>query len=66
MALRFRGRKALRLGPRWLHVALNFTERGFTSWGIRIGRYGHNFTRGAHSLDTPGWGGLRWGGGRRR
>lgn len=30
--------------------------------GIRIGPWTHNFTRRTHSLDTPGLGGLRWGG----
>lgn len=62
MALRYRARKTFRLGP----LFFNFTQSGFTSWGIRIGLWTHNFTRRTHSLDTPGLGGLRWGGRRRR
>lgn len=52
--MRFRARKTLRLGP----LFWTFTERGFSSWGIRIGRLRHNFTRSTSSIDTPGPGGF--------
>ena len=60
--MRFRGRKTVRLGP----VRLHFTERGFSSWGVRIGPWGWNAKTRKHSLDTPGFGGVTWGGRRRR
>lgn len=61
MSPRFRGRKVLRLGPFYV----NLTQSGFASWGIKIGRYTRNFTRGTSSLDTPGFGSVHWGGRRR-
>lgn len=51
--MRFRARKTFRLGPLRFH----FTQRGFTSWGIKIGRFSHNFTRRTSHVDTPGLGG---------
>lgn len=59
--MRFRARKALRLGP----LRLNFTQRGLSSWGLRVGRWSWNAKTGEHSVDTPGWGGVRFGGRRR-
>ncbi|GAA1251743.1 hypothetical protein GCM10009609_13850 [Pseudonocardia aurantiaca] len=60
--MRFRARKTFRLGP----LFFTFTQRGFSSWGIRIGRFTRNFTRGSTSIDTPGPGGLHSTGRRKR
>lgn len=59
--VKFRARKTLRFGP----VFFTFTQNGFSSWGIRIGPFTRNFTRSTSSLNTPGIGGLHWGGRRR-
>lgn len=58
--MKFRARKTIRVGPLRFH----FTERGYSSWGIKVGPYSRNFTRGTWAFDTPGPGGVR-GGGRR-
>lgn len=58
--MKFKARKTFRLGP----LYFNFTQRGFTSWGIRIGPWSRNVTRGTWTVDTPGPGSLH--GGRRR
>lgn len=62
MGIRFRARKTIRLGPLRLH----FTEHGYTGWSLKVWRWTYSHTTGAHSFDTPGPGGLHWGGGRRR
>lgn len=54
MGMRFRFRKRLRLWPFYVVI----TQRGFSSWGIHIWRWTHNFTRNTHSFDTPGPGAL--------
>jgi hypothetical protein len=59
--MRFRARKTFRLGP----VFFVFTQSGFSSWGIRIGPWTHNITRGTHTIDTPGPGSLHSRGRRR-
>lgn len=61
MGWTFRARKTFRLGP----LFATFTQRGFASWGVRLGPITHNFTRRSTSVDTPGPGGIRrkWGGG---
>lgn len=56
--MRFRARKTIRFGP----LYFNFTQRGFTSWGIRVGPFSRNFTRGTSVIDTPGPGSLHFGG----
>lgn len=61
MTPRFRARKTFRIGP----LYFNFSTRGFTSWGIRVGPWSKNFTRGTWALDTPGPGSVH-GGGRKR
>lgn len=53
----FRARKQLRFGP----IFVNLTQRGFASWGFKIGRWTKNMTRGTTTLDTPGPGSLHWG-----
>lgn len=58
MSPRFRARKRIRLGP----IYLIFTEHGFSSWGVQVGPYSRNFTRGSSSFDTPGPGSVQWGG----
>lgn len=52
--MRFRARKTFRFGP----FFASFTQSGFSSWGIRIGPWTHNVTRGTNSIDTPGPGSL--------
>lgn len=60
--MRFRARKTFRLGP----IFFTFTQNGWSSWGIRIGPFTHNFTRNTSTIDTPGIGSLHFGGRRRR
>jgi hypothetical protein len=43
-------RKTFRIGP----FRLNFTERGFTSWSIRIGPFNWNSRTRKPSADLPG------------
>jgi hypothetical protein len=47
-------RKPIIIGTRHLHLRFNFTLKGFTSWGFKIGPWTHNVTRGKDSLDLPG------------
>jgi hypothetical protein len=60
--MRFHARRTFRLGP----LFFSFTERGFSSWGVRLGRYAYNVTHRTSSFDTPGVGGLRHRHGARR
>lgn len=60
--MKFRARKTFRFGP----LYFNFTHRGFSSWGIRIGPITHNFTRKTSTIDTPGPGGFHHQHGRNR
>lgn len=60
--MRFRARKTVRLGP----LFFTFTQSGFSSWGVKVGAFTHNFTRGSSTVDTPGPGSVHWGGRRRR
>ena len=46
----FKVRKTVRLGPLRLH----FTQRGFSSWGIKVGRLTWNARTGKTTVDTPG------------
>lgn len=56
--MKFRARKHIKLGP----ITINLTERGFSSWSIKIGRYSWNSrTRKSH-FDTPGPGSIEFGG----
>lgn len=48
MGLMFRKRK--KIGP----LILNFTENGFSSWSIKIGRWSWNSKARAHRVDLPG------------
>lgn len=42
--------KTLRLGPFRVHL----TERGFSSWSIKVGRWSWNSRTRRHTVDTPG------------
>lgn len=56
--MRFRARKTIRLGPfRWF-----FTQSGYRGWGVQVGRWRWAARSGRHSFDTPGIGGVTWGG----
>lgn len=59
--MKFRARKMFRFGP----LYFTFTQRGFSSWGVRVGPFTHNFTRKTSSIDTPGLGGFHHQHGRR-
>jgi hypothetical protein len=59
--MRFHVRKTLRLGP----VRIHLTERGFSSWGLKLGRWSWNARSRRHTIDTPGPGYLRSRGRRR-
>ncbi|GLY21439.1 hypothetical protein Misp04_11710 [Micromonospora sp. NBRC 101691] len=48
MGLMFRKRK--KYGP----LVLNFTENGFSSWTVRLGRWSWNSKARAHRVDLPG------------
>ncbi|GGS07417.1 MULTISPECIES: DUF4236 domain-containing protein [Micromonospora] len=48
MGIQFRKRK--KYGP----VILHFTENGFSSWSIKIGRWSWNSNTRAHRVDLPG------------
>jgi hypothetical protein len=48
--VKFRYRPVIRIGP----LYFRFSENGFTSWGIKIGRFSRNFTHGQTTIDTPG------------
>lgn len=60
--MRFHLRKTLRLGP----VLIHLTERGFSSWGLKVGKWTWNARTGRHSIDTPGPGSIRTSGRRRK
>jgi hypothetical protein len=60
--MRFRARKVVRLGP----LRLVFTERGFSSWGLQVGRWSWNARTRRHTVDTPGIGYVQTRGRRRR
>lgn len=60
--MRFRLRGQWRLGP----IFINHTKYRPTSWGIKLGRFHRNFTRGTTSVDTPGPGALHFRNRRRR
>jgi Protein of unknown function (DUF4236) len=48
MPVLFRQRK--KFGP----LILNFTQNGFSSWSIKIGRWSWNSKARAHRVDLPG------------
>ena len=48
--MKFRLRRTLRLGP----VRIHLTERGFSSWGLQVGRWTWNSRTRSHTFDTPG------------
>lgn len=52
--MRFRARKTFRFGP----LYFTFTQRGFSSWGVKVGPFTHNVTRKTSSINTPGPGGF--------
>lgn len=60
--MRFRLRKTKRFGP--FYVTVN--QAGRLSFGIKLGRFSHNFTRRTTHIDTPGPGSLHFGSRRRR
>ncbi|MGL4745030.1 MAG: DUF4236 domain-containing protein [Dermatophilaceae bacterium] len=45
-----RARKTFRFGP----VRVNFTGRGFSSWGLRLGPWSWNARTRTHRVDLPG------------
>ncbi len=48
MPLRYR--KQMRLGP----IRLHFTEHGYSSWSIKIGKWSWNSRTRAQRYDLPG------------
>lgn len=58
----FRLRKTVRLGP----LKLNFTQRGYSGWGLQVGPWSWSARTGKHSIDTPGPGSIQLGGRKRR
>lgn len=45
-----RARRSFRFGP----LRLNVTQRGFTSWGLKVGPWSWNSRTRAHRLNLPG------------
>jgi len=43
-------RRTIKIGP----LRLNFTQRGFSSWSLRIGRWSWNSRSRSHRVDLPG------------
>lgn len=54
--MKFRMRKTIPLGP----IKLHFTEHGYSSWSIKIGRFSWNSRTKKKRFDTPGPGGVEW------
>jgi hypothetical protein len=52
--MRFRARKTFRFGPFYMTV----NQSGRRSFGIKVWRFSHNFTRRTTHIDTPGPGGF--------
>lgn len=48
MGLRFR--KSTKIGP----LRFNFTQRGFSSWSIQLGRWSWNSRTRSQRVDLPG------------
>lgn len=46
----FRFKKSVRIGP----LKLNFTQKGFSSWGFQVGPWSWNSRTRRHTVDTPG------------
>jgi hypothetical protein len=43
-------RRPMKFGPLRFH----FTQRGFSSWGLKVGRWSWNSRTRAHRVDLPG------------
>jgi len=43
-------RRTIKIGP----LRLNFTQRGFSSWSLRIGKWSWNSRSRSHRVDLPG------------
>jgi hypothetical protein len=56
--MRYRFRTSRHIGP----FRLNFTEHGFSSWGVQIWRWTWNSRTGRQTFDTPGPGYVEFGG----
>jgi len=48
MGVKFR--KSKKIGP----IRLHFTENGYSSWSIKLGRWSWNSRARAHRVDLPG------------
>jgi hypothetical protein len=48
--VKFKLRRSIRIGP----IRLNFTEKGFSSWSIKLGRFSWNSRTRKKKFDTPG------------
>ena len=48
--MRFKLRRSIRIGP----IRLNVTEKGFSSWSIKLGRFSWNSRTRKKTFDTPG------------
>lgn len=53
---KFRIRPRIRLGP----IQLNFTQRGFSSWSLKIGPFTRNSRTKRKTFNTPGPGYFEW------
>lgn len=59
--MKFRLRGRWNLGPFYV----NHSKFQPTSWGIKLGPFSRNFTRGTSSIDVPGPGSVHFGGRKR-
>jgi hypothetical protein len=53
-SMRFRARMAFRFGPFYATV----NQSGRRTYGLKLGRFSHNFTHRTTRIDTPGPGGF--------
>lgn len=62
--IRFRARKGINLLP---FLRMNITQAGVRSFTWHLGRFwSWNSKTHIHSINTPGWGGIQFGGRKRR
>lgn len=54
--MRFRLRRSIKLGPFRVH----FTDRGYSSWSVKLGRFSWNSRTRRKRFDTPGPGHVEW------
>ena len=62
--MKFRARKSIRIGSPRFCVKFNFTQSGYTGWGVKVWRWTYSNRTKRQTFDTPGWGAVHWGSGK--